>query len=115
MQSRAANDASLQSTTAAGSLADASESGASEGGAAAARDGCANNGASDAGASGPARRNPDGSNPQAPPMSAGAGAFITEAPYWSGTAFPTNPEAGAGPFTTERSAPGYGPYGPYGQ
>ena len=57
--------------------------------------------------------NNPGSNPQAPPMSAGAGRFNTEAPYWSASSFPTNPEAGAGPFTTERNTPGYGPYGAY--
>jgi hypothetical protein len=46
-----------------------------------------------------------GSNPDSPPMSAGAGRFVTEAPYWGASAFPTNPEAGAGPFQTERNTP----------
>jgi hypothetical protein len=48
-----------------------------------------------------------GGNPQAPSFSAGAGRFVTEAPPWSASSFPTNPEAGAGPFTTERNTPGY--------
>ena len=71
-------------------------------------------------------------NPWAPPpMSAGAGPFITEAPYWgasafvsdpdtgagrfltdappwAASAFTSNPNAGAGPFTTERTLPAYG-------
>jgi hypothetical protein len=71
-------------------------------------------------------------NPWAPPrMSAGAGPFLTEAPYWAASAFVSNPEAGAGrfitdappwaasaftsnpnagagPFTTERNIPAYG-------
>jgi hypothetical protein len=71
-------------------------------------------------------------NPWAPPrMSAGAGPFVTEAPYWAASAFVSNPEAGAGrfitdappwaasaftsnpnagagPFTTERNIPAYG-------
>ena len=33
-----------------------------------------------------------------PAPTTGAGRFITEAPYWGSSAFPTNPEAGAGPF-----------------
>ena len=78
-------------------------------------------------------------NPWAPPpMTAGAGTFATEAPYWSASAFTSNPDAGAGrfmteappwsasaftsdpnagagPFTTERNIPAYGvwPYWPY--
>jgi hypothetical protein len=35
--------------------------------------------------------------PPAPPT-AGAGRFSTEAPFWGSSAFPTNPEAGAGQF-----------------
>jgi hypothetical protein len=44
---------------------------------------------------------------------AGAGRFMTEAPPWSASAFTSNPEAGAGPFTTERNLPAFGvwPYG----
>jgi len=77
-------------------------------------------------------------NPWAPPpMTAGAGSFVTEAPYWSASSFTSNPDAGAGrfmteappwsasaftsdpnagagPFTTERNIPAYGvwPYWP---
>jgi hypothetical protein len=40
--------------------------------------------------------------------SAGAGRFLTDAPPWSGSAFPSNPNAGAGPFTTERNLPAWG-------
>jgi hypothetical protein len=40
-----------------------------------------------------------GSNPIAPPLTAGAGPFATEAPYWGASAFPSNPNAGAGRFT----------------
>ena len=39
---------------------------------------------------------------------AGAGRFMTEAPPWSASAFVSNPEAGAGPFTTERNVPAFG-------
>lgn len=46
-----------------------------------------------------------GSNPDSPPMSAGAGRFITEAPYWSGTAWTSDADAGAGRFETERNTP----------
>jgi hypothetical protein len=42
-----------------------------------------------------------GSNPEAPPMSAGAGRFLTEAPPWAGSAMTSNPDAGAGRFSTE--------------
>ena len=52
-----------------------------------------------------------GSNPQAPPYSAGAGGFVTEAPYWGASAWTSDPNAGAGPFTTERNTPAYGSYG----
>lgn len=74
--------------------------------------GAVQNGGGDAGVIRDARGNvidPNnrGSNPQSPPMSAGAGRFNTEAPYWSSSAFESNPEAGAGPFTTERNTPGY--------
>ncbi|HVH43186.1 MAG TPA: hypothetical protein VM925_12615 [Labilithrix sp.] len=47
-----------------------------------------------------------GSNPFAPSMSAGAGAFNTEAPPWSASAMTPNLDAGAGRFTTE--APPFG-------
>jgi hypothetical protein len=43
------------------------------------------------------------SNPEA-----GAGRFITDAPPWAASAFTSNPNAGAGPFTTERNIPAYG-------
>ena len=52
-----------------------------------------------------------GSNPQAPSYSAGAGGFVTEAPYWGASAWTSDPNAGAGPFTTERNTPAYGSYG----
>ena len=39
---------------------------------------------------------PPSATPPAP--TAGAGRFSTEAPYWGSSAFPTNPDAGAGPF-----------------
>ena len=56
-----------------------------------------------------------GSNPQSPPMSAGAGRFVTEAPYWGASAWTSDPNAGAGPFTTERNTPAYGTYGVVGE
>jgi hypothetical protein len=52
-----------------------------------------------------------GSNPQAPSYSAGAGGFVTEAPYWGASSWTSDPNAGAGPFTTERNTPAYGTYG----
>ncbi len=55
-----------------------------------------------------------GSNPQAPSYSAGAGGFVTEAPYWGASAWTSDPNAGAGPFTTERNTPAYGTYGTVG-
>ncbi|MDB5215219.1 MAG: hypothetical protein JWO86_3146, partial [Myxococcaceae bacterium] len=48
-----------------------------------------------------------GSNPQSPSFSAGAGRFVTEAPFWAASAWVSDPNAGAGPFTTERNTPGY--------
>jgi hypothetical protein len=48
-----------------------------------------------------------GSNPESPPMSAGAGRFVTEAPYWGASAFESNADAGAGPFQTERNTPAH--------
>ena len=48
-----------------------------------------------------------GSNPESPPMTSGAGRFVTEAPYWSSSAWMSNPEAGAGPFETERNTPAH--------
>jgi hypothetical protein len=48
-----------------------------------------------------------GSNPESPAMSGGAGRFVTEAPYWSSSAWTTDPEAGAGPFQTERNTPAH--------
>jgi hypothetical protein len=48
-----------------------------------------------------------GSNPESPSMSSGAGRFVTEAPYWSSSAWASNPEAGAGPFQTERNTPAH--------
>ena len=47
---------------------------------------------------------------------AGAGRFPTEAPPWSASAFTSDPNAGAGPFTTEWNIPGYGawPYWAFG-
>jgi hypothetical protein len=54
-------------------------------------------------------RNPNtpGSNPEAPPMNAGAGRFVTEAPFWGASSFPSNPDAGAGQFQTERNSPAH--------
>jgi len=52
------------------------------------------------------RRNTTGSNPGAPPMSAGAGAFVTEAPPDRASSWESPANAGAGAFTTERSMPG---------
>jgi hypothetical protein len=45
---------------------------------------------------------------------AGAGKFTTEAPPWSASALPNGPDpnAGAGPFTTEWNIPGFGVF-PY--
>jgi len=48
-----------------------------------------------------------GSNPESPPMTNGAGRFITEAPYWSGSAWTSDPNAGDGPFETERNTPAH--------
>lgn len=48
-----------------------------------------------------------GSNPESPPMTSGAGRFVTEAPYWSSSAWTSDPEAGAGPFQTERNTPAH--------
>jgi hypothetical protein len=43
---------------------------------------------------------------------AGAGRFATEAPPWAASAFVSDPNAGAGPFTTERNTPAFGVF-PY--
>lgn len=48
-----------------------------------------------------------GSNPESPAMSGGAGRFVTEAPYWSSSAWTSDPDAGAGPFETERNTPAH--------
>ena len=48
-----------------------------------------------------------GSNPESPPMTSGDGRFVTEAPYWSSSSWTSNPEAGAGPFETERNTPAH--------
>ena len=48
---------------------------------------------------------PQGSNPDSPRLPAGAGPFITEAPYWSSSAWGSSPDAGAGRFETERNTP----------
>ncbi|MDB4939162.1 MAG: hypothetical protein JWP87_6134 [Labilithrix sp.] len=48
-----------------------------------------------------------GSNPESPPMNAGAGRFVTEAPYWGASAFESNADAGAGPFQSERNTPAH--------
>ena len=54
-------------------------------------------------ANAPTSRSRDaGPDPWAPPtMSAGAGAFETQAPYYTSSAFEWNADAGAGRFTTE--------------
>lgn len=41
-----------------------------------------------------------GSNPASPPMSSGAGRFLTESPPWAASAWTSNPNAGAGAFMT---------------
>lgn len=46
-----------------------------------------------------------GSNPAQPSMQAGAGPFITEAPFWTSSAMTPNRDAGAGAFDTERNRP----------
>lgn len=46
-----------------------------------------------------------GSNPATPSMQAGAGSFITEAPFWTSSAMTPNRDAGAGAFDTERNTP----------
>ncbi|GAC1531622.1 MAG: hypothetical protein NVS3B10_26990 [Polyangiales bacterium] len=48
-----------------------------------------------------------GSNPESPPMTGGDGRFITEAPYWGSSAWTSDPNAGAGPFETERNTPAH--------
>lgn len=56
-----------------------------------------------------------GASAWVPNPNAGAGRFATEAPPWSASAFTSDPNAGAGPFTTESNIPAYGvwPYWPW--
>jgi hypothetical protein len=55
-----------------------------------------------------------GASAWVPDPNAGAGRFTTEAPPWSASALTSDPNAGAGPFTTEWNIPGFGvwPYWP---
>ena len=57
-----------------------------------------------------------GASAWVPNPNAGAGRFTTEAPPWAASAFESNPTAGAGAFTTEWNIPAYGvwPYWPWG-